>query len=202
MLDSNTTLRNRIIKMMEEEEFKDNANILRQGAIDDFANSIVKNLMVKKISNEDLRNEIRNAFKKYFEADIEVDFVGSDASKDNNDGFKEYNEYLDRFKVLFTQMDITSEQKSELFNIVASINNFGMYYVMLFRSLSNAIYDTVDPATANIIISRAAKQIGTQTEEMFRTAEDMSTVEQEQTKKQYPSDSKGQVIDFKTKCGN
>ena len=202
MLDNNTTLRNRIIKMMEEEEFKDNANILRQGAIDDFVNSIVKNLMVKKISNEDLRNEIRNAFKKYFEADIEVDFVGSDASKDKNDGFKEYNEYLDRFKVLFTQMDITSEQKSELFNIVASINNFGMYYVMLFRSLSNAIYDTVDPATANIIISRAAKQIGTQTEEMFRTAEDMSTVEQEQTKKQYPSDSKGQVIDFKTKCGN
>ena len=203
-MSKDTALHNRLIKLLNEEEFKENTEIIKQGAVDEFADSIIKKLVGQTINNDELRDAIRSAFKTYFEEDIEVDFVKANSSDSSYNGLNEYNEYLDQFRVIFTQIEAPQEQKTALFSAVANINNFGMYYLMLFRSLSSAIYDSVDPATANMIMARAAKQIENQTAEMFANAEKVSDLAKENKKSEGSQNNTelNNVVDFKSRFGN
>ena len=197
-------LYNRVVKILKEDEFKESLEIMQKGMFDELARHIADNIIIDKISNEELRAEIRLYFENYYEDDIET---GNTTKKENSSGaiidFSNYNEYMDRFLILFEQLDLPTDQRQELHNSVASINNYGAYLITLCRCLSDAIYNSVDLATANIIMANAVQTMNDNAKEHMR--EFKQQMQREDNKGNIEAGSLGEyaksesnVINFKT----
>lgn len=150
--------------MLQEEEFKDNLDVVKEQIYHDISKDIAEGIIVKKISDEDLREEIRAYFKDFFDEDIkDFEEMSQNVTAQDYNEFGQYNEYVDNFRIVFDSLNLPPDKKEELFNAVASISNYSVYNLMLLRSVTNAIYDTLDKETSDKIFNKAIYNVENET---------------------------------------
>lgn len=157
MFETNPKFKSKVLGILKEEEFSDIISKISEQVCSDIASDIVNQTIHKDVTDDEIRNDIREYFADYFISDAEKIKNISDNIQDNSeyDQFGVYNEQMDRFNVVFKNLDLPKDQKKELFDSVVSISNYSAYNLMLLRTLSNAIYNTLDGKTANDIIQKA-----------------------------------------------
>lgn len=164
MIDKSIVLKTRIYNMLQEEEFKDNLDVVKEQIYHDISKDIAEGIIVKKISDEDLREEIRAYFKDFFDEDIkDFEEMSQNVTAQDYNEFGQYNEYVDNFRIVFDSLNLPPDKKEELFNAVASISNYSVYNLMLLRSVTNAIYDTLDKETSDKIFNKAIYNVENET---------------------------------------
>lgn len=150
--------------MLQEEEFMDNLDVVKEQIYHDISKDIAEGIIVKKISDEDLREEIRAYFKDFFDEDIkDFEEMSQNVTAQDYNEFGQYNEYVDNFRIVFDSLNLPPDKKEELFNAVASISNYSVYNLMLLRSVTNAIYDTLDKETSDKIFNKAIYNVENET---------------------------------------
>ena len=157
MFETNPKFKSKVLGILKEEEFSDIISKISEQVCSDIASDIVNQTIHNDVTDDEIRNDIREYFADYFISDAEKIKNISDNMQDNSeyDQFGVYNEQMDRFNVVFKNLDLPKDQKKELFDSVVSISNYSAYNLMLLRTLSNAIYNTLDGKTANDIIQKA-----------------------------------------------
>lgn len=170
MIEKGTVIKARVYNILQEEEFKDILDQIKESVCQDIAKDITDGIIYKKVSDEEIREEIRDYFKDYFDEDIEeIELLSHEVSGEDYNEFGQYNEYVDNFRMVFDTLKLPADKKEELFNAVASISNYSVYNLMLLRSVTNAIYDIVDKDTSTKIFSKAIYNVENETSSMIKS---------------------------------
>lgn len=191
MIDKSIVIKARVYNILQEEEFKDTLIQMKEQLIQDIAQDISEGIIVKKISDDDLREEVRDYFKDFFDEDIkEYEEIAESVSSEDYNSFGVYNEQIDNFRTVFNSLDLPLDKKEALFNAVASISNYSQYNLMLLRSVTNAIYDTLDKETSDKIFNKAIYNVENETNilihdmnESERTGKTLQDISREKEKK-------------------
>ncbi len=163
-MDKKVMLKSRISKILQEEEFSEALTLLKEQLIKDISQDINDRIIVKKVSDEEIRDEIRGYFTELFDDNIEnIEEMTHNISTEDYNKFGTYNDYVDRFRVVFDSLNLPQDKKEELFSAVASISNYSVYNLMLLRSITNAVYDTLDKETSDKIFNKAIFNVENET---------------------------------------
>ena len=63
MIEKGTVIKARVYNILQEEEFKDILDQIKESVCQDIAKDITDGIIYKKVSDEEIREEIRDYFK-------------------------------------------------------------------------------------------------------------------------------------------
>ncbi len=182
MTDKKQSLINKINLILEDEEFNESVERIREIVKNDIAESIADGILIHNIPDQALREEVKAYFNDFFSS-LNADEVTEIQEDYDVQQFGTYNEQVDTFLNLFKELRLPEEQKTQLFNSVTSISNYSLYNLMLTRTLCNAIYSCLDPVTAEQVILTAVNGVQMGTDTVFSTVHQAEESEHREFKK-------------------
>lgn len=171
MANMKSSLKNRILQLLEEDEFGDSLKLFEKNIYDDLAEDIGQNVD-DSISNDNLRTVIRDYFERYSDVDInDFDVYMEKKVADNPGMFGMYDEVIDNFLQVLSSLNIKESDKDQIFKAVADISNSRLYYFMLIMSISDAIYNNLEKETADKIMYEATQSLNKSTDSIITNIE-------------------------------
>lgn len=206
MANMKSSLKNRILQILEEDEFSDSLKLFEKNIYDDLAIDIGQNID-DSISNDNLRNVIRDYFEKYSDVDINDFDVYMEKKSDENLGmFGMYDEVIDKFLQVLSGLNIKESDKDQIFKAVADISNSRLYYFMLIMSISDAIYNNLDKETADKIMYEATQSVNKSADSIITNIENGNIPKNKGNfptkKKKLVNNRDNKVISFSKAAGN
>lgn len=171
MANMKSSLKNRILQLLEEDEFGDSLKLFEKNIYDDLAEDIGQNVD-DSISNDNLRTVIRDYFERYSDVDInDFDVYMEKKVADIPGMFGMYDEVIDNFLQVLSSLNIKESDKNQIFKAVADISNSRLYYFMLIMSISDAIYNNLEKETADKIMYEATQSLNKSTDSIITNIE-------------------------------
>ena len=171
MANMKSSLKNRILQLLEEDEFGDSLKLFEKNIYDDLAEDIGQNVD-DSISNDNLRTVIRDYFERYSDVDInDFDVYMEKKVADNPGMFGMYDEVIDNFLQVLSSLNIKESDKDQIFKAVADISNSRLYYFMLIMSISDAIYNNLEKEAADKIMYEATQSLNKSTDSIITNIE-------------------------------